>query len=107
MTNNDFPLNVTENKDGTFTLEWDSEHPATLIMNDWTEEQFHAVIELGLTEWKLEEEDRAWRTEFAVEEFEDNFDELFERVENGETLTIVHSDGKRVLMMPADQLPNV
>ena len=107
MTNNDLPFTVTDNYDGTFTLDWDSKHPATSTMNTWTEEDFIRVLELGLTEWKLEKEDRDWRTEFAVEEFEDNFDELFERVENGETLTIVHSDGKRVLMMPADQLPNV
>ena len=107
MTNNDFPLNVTDNEDGTFTLDWDSEHPATNFMNDWSEEEFLAVIELGLTEWRLEAEDRAWRTEFAVQEFEDNFDELFERVENGETLTIIQPDGKHVLMMPADQLPDV
>ena len=107
MTTNDFPLTVTENENGTFTLDWDSDHPATSMMNDWTDEDFISVIELGLTEWKLEAEDRAWRTEFAVQEFEDNFDELFERVENGETLTIIHTDGKKVLMMPVDQLPNV
>jgi hypothetical protein len=107
MKNNDFPLTVTENKNGTFTLDWDSEHPATSIMNDWSEEDFHAVIELGLTEWQLEAEDRALRTEFDVLEFADNFDELFDRVENGETLTIVNTDGQKVLMMPTDQLPNV
>lgn len=45
--------------------------------------------------------------EYTVEEFENNFDELFERVENGETFAIVHPDGHKVFIMPADQLPNV
>lgn len=40
------------------------------------------------------------KTEFAVSEFEDNFDELFARVEAGETLTIVHPDGFKVYMTP-------
>ena len=46
------------------------------------------------------------RTEFATQEFEDNFDELFARVEDGETLTIVHEDGKKVYIMPYEKLPN-
>ena len=103
----DLPLTVTENEDGSFTFDWDETHPLASKMNTWSEEDFTRVIELGLTEWKLEAEDRAWRTEFPVQEFEDNFYELFERVENGETLTIIHTDGKKVLMMPLDQLPNV
>jgi len=41
------------------------------------------------------------RTEFAIAEFEDNFDELFARVEDGETLTIIHDTGAKVLMVPA------
>jgi len=40
------------------------------------------------------------RTEFAIAEFEDNFDELFARVEAGETLAIVHPDGFKVYMTP-------
>lgn len=107
MDLNDFPLTVNENEDGSLTLDWDPEHPNTSVMNDWSEEDFVRVLELGLTEWKLEAEDRAWRTEFAVDEFVDNFDELFERVENGETLTIIHPDGQNVLMMPYDKLPDV
>ena len=52
----------------------------------------------------IRQEEKAARdakTEFAIDEFEDNFDELFARVEGGETLTIVHTDGLRVLMVPA------
>ena len=44
------------------------------------------------------------KKEFTVEEFQEDFDPLFERVENGETFTII--DGpNRVLIMPIDQLP--
>ena len=50
-----------------------------------------------------EKASRDLRTEFAIEEFEDNFDELFARVEGGEILTILHTDGQRILMVPATQ----
>jgi hypothetical protein len=50
-----------------------------------------------------EKADRDSRTEFAIDEFEDNFDELFERVENGEMLTIIHTDGLKVCMVPERQ----
>ena len=39
---------------------------------------------------------------FTVKEWEDNFDSLFERVENGETIGIVNEDGTAAVMMPAD-----
>ena len=39
---------------------------------------------------------------FSVKEWEDNFDSLFERVENGETIGIVGEDGKAAVMMPYD-----
>ena len=45
--------------------------------------------------------DRDSRVEFAIEEFENNFDELFERVEDGEILTIVHDNGQKVMMVPS------
>ena len=48
-----------------------------------------------------EKEARDTRVEFAISEFEDNFDELFARVEDGEILTIIHTDGQRILMVPA------
>jgi len=54
----------------------------------------------------INQEEKAARdkkTEFAIGEFEDNFDELFARVEGGEILTIIHTDGQRVLMVPATQ----
>jgi len=42
------------------------------------------------------------KTEFTTSEFEANFDELFARVENGETLTIIHKDGLKVVITPID-----
>ena len=39
---------------------------------------------------------------FTIEEWEKNFDELFARVENGETIGIVKEDGQAAVMMPAD-----
>ena len=48
-----------------------------------------------------EKANRDSRNEFAIEEFENNFDELFARVEDGETLTILHTNGQKVLMVPS------
>ena len=39
---------------------------------------------------------------FTIEEWEENFDELYKRVENGETIGIVKQDGTAAVMMPAD-----
>ena len=39
---------------------------------------------------------------FTVEEWEENFDSLLERVENGEHIGIVRDDGKAAVMMTAD-----
>ena len=39
---------------------------------------------------------------FTVEEFQEKFDELMERVENGESLGIVNENGQAAVMMPAD-----
>ena len=39
---------------------------------------------------------------FTIKEWEDNFDELFSRVENGETIGIVKENGQAAVMMPAD-----
>jgi len=38
---------------------------------------------------------------FTLQEWEDNFDELFERVESGETIGIIGDDGKAAVFMPA------
>ena len=39
---------------------------------------------------------------FTVKEWEENFDALLERVENGEHIGIIGEDGKAAVMMPAD-----
>ena len=40
---------------------------------------------------------------FTLEEWEKNFDDLFARVENGETIGIVKEDGHAAVMMPAEE----
>jgi antitoxin (DNA-binding transcriptional repressor) of toxin-antitoxin stability system len=39
---------------------------------------------------------------FTVKEWEERFDELFERVENGERIGIVGDNGHAAVMMPID-----
>ena len=39
---------------------------------------------------------------FTVEEFQERFDELIERVENGESLGIIDENGMAAVMIPAD-----
>lgn len=39
---------------------------------------------------------------FTVKEWEENFDELFERVENGERIGIINEEGRAAVMVPAD-----
>jgi antitoxin (DNA-binding transcriptional repressor) of toxin-antitoxin stability system len=39
---------------------------------------------------------------FTLKEWEDNFDSLLERVENGEHIGIVKEDGTAAVMIPAD-----
>jgi len=39
---------------------------------------------------------------FTVEEFQKKFDELMERVENGERIGIINEDGQAAVMMPTD-----
>ncbi len=39
---------------------------------------------------------------FTLKEWEENFDALLERVENGEHIGIVSEEGKAAVMIPAD-----
>jgi antitoxin (DNA-binding transcriptional repressor) of toxin-antitoxin stability system len=39
---------------------------------------------------------------FTVQEFQENFDNLIERVENGERIGIVNDDGSAAVMIPAN-----
>ena len=49
----------------------------------------------------VETQARKARTEFTISEFEEHFDELFARVEGGETLVILHDSGQKVMMVPS------
>ena len=40
---------------------------------------------------------------YSVEYWEENFDELVERVEKGETIGIENENGDRAVMMPVDE----
>ncbi len=39
---------------------------------------------------------------FTIEKFQENWDELMKRVENGEHLGIINEDGQVAVMMPID-----
>ena len=39
---------------------------------------------------------------YSVEHWEENFDNLLERVEKGETIGIVNENGDKAVMVPAD-----
>jgi len=39
---------------------------------------------------------------YSVKHWEENFDDLFERVEKGETIGIVNENGDKAVMVPAD-----
>ena len=41
---------------------------------------------------------------FTLKEWEENFDALFKRVEEGETIGIVTEDGKKAVFMPHDEV---
>jgi len=47
----------------------------------------------------MEESDIEFHT---IMEWEENWDELVQRVENGETIGIVNEDGNKAVMVPAD-----
>ena len=40
---------------------------------------------------------------YTVKEWEENFDSLLERVENGETIGIIDDEGRSAVMMPYDE----
>jgi len=40
---------------------------------------------------------------YSVKEWEENFDALLERVENGETVGIVDDEGRAAVMIPYDE----
>lgn len=49
-------LRVTENEDGTLTIEWDPEDPKYTFLNNLTEEQVTAMLEQILQDYVNEQE---------------------------------------------------
>lgn len=39
---------------------------------------------------------------YTVEHWQENWEELIDRVENGETLGVINEDGNKAVMIPAD-----
>jgi len=39
---------------------------------------------------------------YSVEHWQKNFDELIDRVENGDTIGIINDNGDKAIMVPAD-----
>ena len=60
-------ISVTENIDGTFTIDWDQEDPKESLFNDWTEEDFTNAISSYLEELIAESDDPD-NEEFSIEE---------------------------------------
>ena len=71
-----------------------------------TVDQFMSVLDVvrnQVSEDCLAYANPLWKMEvFTVEEFQERFDELIERVENGESLGIVDENGRAAVMIPAD-----
>ena len=59
MTNNDnlCPMMVSENEDGSFTLEWDEHDPRCYEVNTWSRDDFVEAITTGVQETLLEKRD--------------------------------------------------
>ena len=53
----ELPISVVQTGDNTFAIEWDEKHPATMLLNDWTNEDFHEAIRIGLQELTLDKRD--------------------------------------------------
>ena len=48
MTEQDDGLKITENEDGTVTLEWDDKDPRWSMLNGLTQEEVSAILNEGL-----------------------------------------------------------
>ena len=77
-------ISVTENTDGTFTIDWDHEDPKESRFNDWTEEEFINAISSYLEEL-IGQSDDPDNEEFSLEEaLEDILNQRQELVIEGE-----------------------
>jgi len=77
-------ISVTENTDGTFTIDWDENDPKESLFNNWTEEDFTNAISSYLEELIAESDDPDNET-FSIEgALEDILDQRQEVVIEGE-----------------------
>lgn len=77
-------ISVTENTDGTFTIDWDENDPKESLFNNWTEEDFTNAISSYLEEL-IKKSDDPDNEEFCIEEaLEDILDQQQEIVTEGE-----------------------
>ena len=77
-------ISVTENTDGTFTIDWDENDPKESRFNDWTEEDFTNAISSYLEELIGQSDDPDNET-FSIEgALEDILDQRQEVVIEGE-----------------------
>ena len=60
-------ISVTENTDGTFTIDWDQEDPQESLLNSWTEEDFTNYIR-SYCEKLIAESDDPDNASFAIED---------------------------------------
>jgi len=51
MDNEEDSLEVFQNENGTFTMEWDREDPKWVFLNELTTEEIQSIIERGLKEF--------------------------------------------------------
>jgi hypothetical protein len=51
MDNEEDSLEVFQNENGTFTMEWDREDPKWAFLNELTTEEIQSIIERGLKEF--------------------------------------------------------
>ena len=50
-------LKVSQNKDGTFTLEWDNEDPRWSFLNNMTSKEIQTIVEQAVDAALLNEEE--------------------------------------------------
>jgi len=79
-------ISVNENPDGTFTIDWDHEHPQESILNDWTEEDFTNYIR-SYCEKLIAEADDPDNVGFSIE---DALQEVID--ENQDNTQVVRKD---------------
>ena len=81
-------------------FEWMNDRKHGDDWNDFVKEKEDAVQKQQAEEVSVQEETES--SEETVETPEENWDELMDRVENGETIGVENEEGERAVMLPAD-----